>query len=195
MIIPTGNEGKKAWQDIYENLEWAGSAKHDRCPGARVLKKYKEILKWLNGPIMDLGCGRGDTVRYMRSLNIKADGVDQVSIDEGMSVADITKPFDLSGYNSIVCFDVIEHIPEEQIEGLLENMSKVKRQAFTIHNGSSCMERKAWHGVKDKNLIGTELHVNRRPFKEWDKILSKWFSIKSCPKTKPNYRLYLTEAK
>jgi hypothetical protein len=77
--------------------------------------------------------------------------------------------------------DVIEHITDDDLEGLFNNMSEVDRQAFSIANFGS-MHR------------GVELHINRKPFSEWEEILKKHFRIVKDIEIHQRQHLYLTEA-
>ena len=141
---------KELYQTIYENEKWYGDAGENRCPGVRLIPNY---VRYLVEPVIDLGCGRGHTVVALRAMNYDCIGIDQVEINDDMIVGDITKPIEFEAKTTI-CMDVIEHIPDEQLIGLFENMRKAERQVFSIHNGES------WYK-------GEDLHVNKKPFADW----------------------------
>lgn len=165
------------YQKIYDENPWYGDAEQGRCPGVRLLPHYRE---WLIEPVMDLGCGRGQTVEHLRSLGMQADGIDQIKKHPGMRVGDITQPISgLEEFNSVVCVDCIEHLYEPQVLGLFANMRQVKRQAFSIHNGPS-------------TGTGQELHVNRKSFSEWSKLIAEHFEIADEIQISPEQMLYLT---
>ena len=65
------------YQRIYEQHDWYGDAEQGRCPGVRLLPLYQS---WLEGSVVDLGCGRGHTVQAIRELDFRCDGIDQVKI-------------------------------------------------------------------------------------------------------------------
>jgi SAM-dependent methyltransferase len=166
------------YQKIYDENPWYGDADQGRCPGVRLLPSYR---KWLIEPVMDLGCGRGQTVDHLRQLGLAADGIDQIKINPEMRVGDITQPIeDLKDYNSVVCVDCIEHLFEGQVLGLFENMKQVKHQAFSIHNGES-------------TGTGQELHVNRKSFEDWDALISQHFEIVEKIAIHDEQMLYLTQ--
>ncbi len=168
------------YQKIYDENPWYGNALRDRCPGIRLLPQYSD---WLLGPVMDLGCGRGQTVERLRELGFEAEGIDQIKNHVGMRVGDITQPIDdLGNFNSIVCVDCIEHLFPKQVEGLFSNMQQVQRQAFSIHNGES-------------TGTGQELHVNRLSFDEWEELIGKYFEIESIIPVTPEQKLYLTKSR
>jgi cyclopropane fatty-acyl-phospholipid synthase-like methyltransferase len=168
------------YQRIYEENPWYGDAEQGRCPGVRLLPKYQT---WLLEPIMDLGCGRGQTVEHLRSLGLKAEGMDQIRCNPNMRVGDITQPIDDIGtFNSIVCVDCIEHLYEQQVLGLFENMKRVKQQAFSIHNGES-------------TGTGQELHVNRKSFEDWATLIESHFELVETIEIHEEQMLYLTKSK
>ncbi len=89
------------YQQIYDDNPWYGNADQGRCPGVRLLPEYQD---WLISPVLDMGCGRGQTVEQLRSDGYEADGIDQVEIHPGMRVGDITQPLEqMDRYNSVVC--------------------------------------------------------------------------------------------
>ncbi len=173
-------DSKNLYQKIYDDNPWYGDANEGRCPGVRLLPQYQD---WLIGPVIDLGCGRGHTVEKLRELGFEASGIDQISKHPDMMVGDITKPIkNLSRFKSAVCVDCIEHLYDEQVHGLFANMKQVQRQAFSIHNGES-------------TGTGQELHVNRRPFAQWRKIIERNFVIEKEIELHGKQMLYLTSSK
>ena len=168
---------RSQYQRIYADFEWYGDARQDRCPGVRLLPEYQD---WLRSPVLDLGCGRGHTVEALRELGFAAEGIDQVAVGAGMRVGDVCRPIDdIRSFRSVICIDCIEHLTDRQVEGLVANMVQVERQAFSIHNGSS----------RD---TGEELHVNRKPFEEWERILGASFRIEDKITIHREQMLYLT---
>jgi SAM-dependent methyltransferase len=172
-------DSKILYQQIYDQNQWYGNAEEDRCPGVRLLPDYQD---WLIGPVIDLGCGRGHVVQKLREANVEAEGIDQIVCNPDMRVGDITKPInDIKTFKSAICIDCIEHLYEEQVIGLFENMRQTERQAFSIHNGES-------------TGTGQELHVNRKDFIDWTKMIREYFEIASAIQIHENQVLYLTRA-
>ena len=173
-------QSKDLYQSIYDENPWYGNAEEDRCPGVRLLPEYQD---WLVGPVIDLGCGRGHVVEALIEAGFEAEGIDQIICNPKMRVGDITKPIDdMKAFQSSVCVDCIEHLYEEQVTGLFQNMQQTQRQAFSIHNGES-------------TGTGQELHVNRKDFIDWTKIIREYFDIASAIQIHDNQVLYLTRTR
>ena len=155
---------RELYQHLYDDrMLCYGSAKHNRCPGVKFYKFYKNALK---GKIIDLGCGRGDTVHMLWAEGYDAAGIDQVDLDNGMTVGDITEPLDLSSYDTSLCIDVFEHLEDEALAKVLVNMAATKTQIISVHTG-----RAFEIGCK------TDLHPNKKTFAEWDRFISAYLTI------------------
>ncbi len=175
-----GLDSVAVYQQIYDENPWYGDAEQGRCPGVRLLPQY---VDWLVGPVMDLGCGRGQTVEKIREHGLEAEGIDQIRSHPEMRVGDITKPIEgIDAFKSVVCVDCIEHLYDVQVDGLFENMKQVQRQAFSIHNGPSAD-------------TGKELHVNRMSFIDWSKKIREHFDIAAAIQIHPEQMLYLTQTR
>ena len=173
-------ESKQLYQKIYDENPWYGNADEGRCPGVRLLEEFRD---WLVGPVIDLGCGRGQMVELLRAEGVQAEGIDQIVVNPEMRVGDISAPIeDIASFQSAVCVDCIEHLYEDQVIGLFKNMQQTKRQAFSIHNGES-------------TGTGQELHVNRKDFFDWTKLIREYFDIASAIQIHENQMLYLTLSK
>ena len=177
-----GSQTSNFYQEVYDKYSWYGNAAIDRCPSVRLLPQYRE---WLKYPALELGCGRGSAVDVFRSEGALVDGIDCVTVHPNMQVGDITLPISgIQNYESIYCIDVIEHIPEIELMGLFRNMQKVSHQAFSIHNGPSVAE-----------AGGLDLHVTRKDWAEWERIISEAFTIHKVIQIHTHQMLYLTSRK
>lgn len=168
------------YQEIYDKEGWYGNASIDRCPGMRLLPKYKD---YISGKVVELGCGRGSVTEYLQNNGFECEGYDQVKVNPNMNVADITDTSLTISGDTVICIDVIEHILDEQLEGLYENFKKFNKQIFSIHNGPSPHN-------------GVELHINIKPFEEWDKIIEeKGLQIEKKITIHKEQVLYITKTK
>ena len=173
---------QELYQRIYDEEEWYGDADQDRCPGVRLIPEYQHYLK---SPIVDLGAGRGHTMRELRKLGYTGDSYDMVKTTAGVIYADITKPMTFTA-ETVLCMDVIEHILDEPLAGLWENLKRGNRQVFSIHNGESKYRGK---GAK----AGQDLHVNKKSFTQWDAIIrGHGFEIVERREIHKYQMLYLT---
>ena len=128
----------------------------------------------------------------LRDHGIEAEGIDWIKPRVAMESSgfiregDITEPVDAPGFLSALCIDVIEHIEQPGVLGLLGNLSRFKRQVITINNASS---------VNTIDGRRVELHVNRRSFEEWRDILDEYVEVMEEKNLHENQRLYLCQAK
>jgi len=154
---------QELYQKLYEDesLNY-GRADKNRCPGVRSFPFYE---KYLESPVIDLGCGRGDTVRRIKEAGYEAQGVDQIDLSNGMLVGDATT-FDCSNQGTALCIDVLEHLDDDELHEILTNMSKAKRQIVQVHTGSS---KEPGHPE--------ELHINQKSESAWDEIIRKHFQF------------------
>lgn len=173
------NSMRGTYQELYSITDYG---KHDKnmCPGARFIPRYKEFLQ---DPIVDLGCGTGDTVLELRKLGFTADGYDWVLLQNGMHVADITEPMSLKSYSTALCLDVLEHIEVDKLPAVLENLAQCSRAVVSVHIGSSKFCRRQ------------ELHLTQRPFKWWEERFSKHWKLYRLIPIETYRKLYWLERK
>lgn len=170
---------KQLYQDIYTKLGWYGDATQGFCPGVRFIPYYEHHLM---SPIIDLGCGRGHTVRKLREKWFDAYGIDFIDLNNEMEVGDITLPLDMKKYNTALCIDVFEHLDDNQVRQVLLNMSQTQRQVISVTNNSS-------------KHLGKELHINIKSFDTWAYFISEYLNIKTIVPIKEFTMLFLCEKK
>jgi len=175
----------RLYERIYRELEDYGRAGFNHCPGIRLYPHYKD---YISGKIMDLGSGTGGTVEFLRSRGFEAYGLDWIKPRSAFcKKADITRKSKLGRYNIATSFDVIEHLNNNQVKGLLLNMTACGTQIFTIANNTSV--------VTLKNGTEIDLHINRKPFKVWRGIIMDYFDIVSEIKVRDYQMLYICKKK
>lgn len=153
---------REVYQKLYTETDY-GRAAARSCPGLRYFTLYQ---RFLTAPVYDLGCGTGETVQHLRKEGFESLGCDWIDLNNGMDVADITKPLDLSRYKTAICIDVLEHLQREKMFGIFRNFAQVETVVASVHTGSS-----KWR--PDNH----ELHINRRKLKEWENLFRDYFEI------------------
>lgn len=120
---------------------------------------------------LDVGCGRGEMLDYATELGFKRvrgteivpDLIDGFKVHYGEVHA---LPFEGKKFDVVSAFDVIEHLVPGDDEALCKEMQRIARKyvLITANNTPSCSH------------IGEELHINKRPYAEWDALFKQWFN-------------------
>ena len=121
--------------------------------------------------LLDVGCGDGQWIQCVSDLfHLDCIGVDPVPGLAGKNIktAPATSlPFDDNSFDTVTCLDVMEHLVPEDTELALSEMERVSRYCavITVNNNPSC-----YRVVND-----SELHINIRPYEEWEQLLCDAF--------------------
>lgn len=98
---------------------------------------------------LDVGCGTGRLVHYLRRLGIEAYGIEiskyalQIATKEVkpyLKYGDITKiPYDDNNFDLVLTFDVVEHVERSKLKKALEETVRVSRKwilhkIYTVEN-------------------------------------------------------------
>lgn len=123
---------------------------------------------------LDMGCGVGHVVRALRARGVRAIGVDasraleerEWAGDAGFVLADLIEVRLDETFDLVVCHDVLEHLPQAAADLALENVARHARGwvSLTIADHPD-----VW--------LGTELHVNRKPFAWWRERVEAWLEV------------------
>lgn len=124
-----------------------------------------------NGSVLDVGCGSGYSLKKLHNEGVNIFGIDfsQVACDnflqglphECVSIMDYCKVF--PKYDSIICTDVLEHIPENELyDNLLWLVNTGEHALFGIANHSDIKLEK-------------ELHLIQKPIEWWTETLKKFY--------------------
>lgn len=139
---------------------------HDRMADA-----YADLKALpMRGAYLDVACGRGEMLRHaerfgfapVRGLEIVPALIDGERVIHGEVHA---LPFPDKSFDVVTLFDVIEHLPPGDDELACRELARVARAhvLLTANNHES------------HNLDGDVLHINRRPYEEWDALFRAWF--------------------
>ena len=137
-----------------------------RVPSVETLAE----LPW-RGSYLDVGCGRGEMLQAARDLGFKCvQGTEVVPelIKAGPGVIEALAwdlPFQSRTVEVVSMFDVIEHLLPGDDEAACREIDRVADRAIIITANNH-----------ESQLHGVQLHVNRRPYLEWNRLFRKWFT-------------------
>lgn len=143
----------------YDNYHMKGprfeQAKHD-------LKLTEHRTSYL-----DIGCGRGEMLYYAQDLGFSVvmgtETVPSLCKQHGVSFAVVTDIwFSNDAFQVVSCLDVLEHILPEDTEKALQELARVASKSLLL----------TANNLPSKSL-GVELHINKRPYEEWDELIRK----------------------
>ena len=138
-----------------------------------------------NEKVLDVGCGPGMGVWEAKNDGYSAFGIDIASLGhiwEEIGVADCCSvafadniPFPDNEFGIVVCFGVLEHIPEE---GIIPSLTEIKR--VLKPHGLLCLSIGLIpYPIK---VRGEELHITLKPKAWWKKQLTDLgFKIEEVP--------------
>lgn len=131
-----------------------------RLSGQRWDKAFKD-LKSIQGTYLDVGCGRAEVVRKAREMGIEAVGCEIVpDLCDGEIVVHGCLdglPFDDQSFDYVTCYDVVEHLPTEDVDKAISELLRVTRKVLLVTTTDGRSE-----------IDGYELHLTRKPFEWWD---------------------------
>lgn len=130
------------------------------------------LVSWPDSTsLLDVGCGDGQWMRHVVDLfGLECTGVDPVPglAHEHVTTAAATDlPFNDSSFDVVTCLDVMEHLVPEDTEPALLEIARVARHGaiITVNNNPS-----HYRGIGN-----TELHINIKPYSEWQAMLVSVF--------------------
>lgn len=137
---------------------------------ADVLRILTELPR---GSLLDVSTGRGEALEMAFKLgHFPLTGTEVVPDLLGMKTNTVEVvfakahelPFEDKSFDHVTCFDVLEHLVEEDIVPCLEHMRRIARKTCTV----SASSRPSVFG-------GRDLHISKRPEPEWDRLIrSVW---------------------
>ena len=113
------------------------------------------------GSLLDVSTGRGETLAMADALGFApVQGTEVVPALLGPRVSFAhahALPFADGSFEHVTCFDVLEHLVEDDIRPALREMLRVARCTVTV----SASEKPSSFGA------GRDLHISRRPLAQW----------------------------
>ena len=136
-----------------------------------------EVLLQPGSKILDFGCGKGGMVRYLSSKGFDCKGYDP-AMEKFAS-------FPEENFDALICLDVMEHIREEDIESIFDQMKKVNPEFIVLNichidainllpDGRNCHETVKpmlwWQDRMEKSFTSYDL----RQLKQRSQTSSRW---------------------
>lgn len=145
-------------------------------------QRYEETIRGLEAlpirsSLLEVGCGQGRFLDYAETIGFcPVKGIeavpqhcDGVRILEGYAHA---LPFTANSFDVACMFDVIEHLLPGDDEAACRELHRVARRHILI----TAANNKSVH-------CGMDLHINKRPFDEWEHLFKRWMpgEVTRCP--------------
>lgn len=162
------SEVAAVYDDVFENDKNFDTLDSGNAPKLKYVQRYATKVE---GHVLDAGSGRGSVLRYMLDQGVDAFGIElsKSACDmylQGLPHANadiISWAKQGHRYEGLVCTDVLEHIPREELDGVLSALATMAPSGLLgIANHSSIHN-------------GHELHVIQEGRRWWMKRLGQYF--------------------
>lgn len=163
------NYKKDMFQSIYDNTY---SSIENYNFHNLVKDMYVDVYAaYINGKILDAGCGEGIHLKRMLKNGHDAYGIELSKVCCEKYLKDVPhENSDIIGFakkgqifDGLICMDVLEHIPYENIDETIFSLSKMSNSAF--------------YGIANHSdvLNGVQLHLIQENNNWWKEELSKYY--------------------
>jgi ubiquinone/menaquinone biosynthesis C-methylase UbiE len=130
------------------------------------------------GGYLDVSCGRGEMLQNADGLGFApvmgTEIVPQLLSERVVRAEVHDLPFKDSVFNVVTMFDVIEHLIPGDDELACKELERVaKRHVLVAANN---MQARLFYNVNGRVDRFEELHINVRPYEEWDQLFRQWFA-------------------
>jgi 2-polyprenyl-3-methyl-5-hydroxy-6-metoxy-1,4-benzoquinol methylase len=126
----------------------------------RTLDVYKILSGLPKTSLLDVGTGRGETLDMATGKGFKhvmgTEVVEYLTNERVVYAQSIDLPFDDNSFDTVTCFDVMEHLIEEDLVPTIKEFCRVAISSVIV----SCSEEPS---VYD----GVDLHISSRPKDQW----------------------------
>jgi 2-polyprenyl-3-methyl-5-hydroxy-6-metoxy-1,4-benzoquinol methylase len=162
-----------AERDKYERM-WREPSYRINSPGLRELRRFLDGVPWAPGQtVLDAGCGLGRAGLEMSRLGLEVTLLDLVATSRAPEAHRLpfleatlwNLPRALGAFDWIFCVDVLEHLPEEQIEAALHHLAARTRRGGFLQ--IACFPDACG------NIIGERLHLTIQPPTWWSRRVAR----------------------
>lgn len=121
------------------------------------------------GSYLDVSCGRGEMLQHAKEMGFRAVMGTEIIADllrPNVIYSEVHQIRLVTNFAEVVSmFDVIEHLIPGDDELACKELARVasKHVLITANNRPSF------------NKAGDDLHINKRPYEEWDALFRDWF--------------------
>ena len=156
----------------YTDYSWARLGPYFQGTAEHIVEKFNPKT------VLDAGCAKGYLVYALHQLGVDAYGIDasEYAISQApVDVKDRVKhgliqklPYKNNQFDVVICFDVLEHIPEKDIDKTFSEFSRVAKKHVIVR-----VPTRHEPGDLDK------YHETVKPKKWWEEELSKYFVVEN----------------
>lgn len=160
---PNSNRLRAVFEKLYTETDY-GRACSERCSGSRYFLLYEP---YIDGTVVfDIGCGSGDTVIALRIRGYIGKGFDWITPQNDFCKQEDIRQLNhgfFSAADTILCFDVLEHMEEEEIRSTVSQIGESGRKLILSVSPDTF------------TLGGIDLQRTRRPAGWWLELLARQF--------------------
>ena len=176
----------KKYQDLYDDLYRSGyHANIKLCHSSIFFKDIMNFVKTIQNPkVLDVGCSIGQAVLYFKNRGVDSYGADISSVaiekckargmDNCFAYPAHEMDFKDEFFDVVVCAEVLEHIPEEDIYKSIYEISRVCRSRVYLRIGLTKENNRRYDRIANKHSM-KNLHVFVKSEEFWTSLLEKYF--------------------
>lgn len=162
-------------REKYEKM-WAYEDYRQDSPGERMVPYFLKHVPFMPGDrLIDLGCGTGRAGAKLKSVGLDVTLLDHCESAVDAKVKALDMPFleanlwdlpELIPYDWFYCCDVMEHIPTEKVDKVLDNITAIAKGGFFQI------------ALTPDNRHGEELHLTVESPAWWsEKLTARWAKV------------------